>query len=107
MACIGEMLLQEFGNRIQRAMNLLLKNLIEVAGSIGGLQSQRHAAAVEEQSLTYEFEVGRNSSIRGSVEKLLYRDSGDGVVILLERTEAKARIDAFVPAGEETGFGAS
>src|ERR1700704_26511 len=106
MACIGEMLLQEFDNWIERGMNLLLKNLIEVAGSIGGLQSQMHAAAVEEQSLSYEFEVGRNSSIRGSIEKLLYRDSGDGVVILLERTEAKALIDTFIPPGEETGFGA-
>src|SRR5712671_2015443 len=101
------MLLQEFGNRIERGVNLLLKNLIEEAGSIGGLQSQRHAAAVEEQSLSYQFEVRRNSSIRGSMEKLLYGDTGDGVVILLERTEAKAWIDAFIPPGEETGFGAS
>src|SRR5438552_1685584 len=107
MTCIGEMLFEEFGTRIERGVNLLLKNLIEVAGRIGRLHSQRHAAAVEEQSLTYEFEVGRNSSIRGSIEKLLHGDSADGVVILLKRTEAKARIDAFVPPGEETGFGAS
>src|SRR5258706_15734781 len=107
MARIGEMLLQDFGNRIERGVNLLLKNLIEVAGRIGGLQSQRHAATVEEQRLSYEFEVGRNSSIRGSIEKLLYGDSGDGGVILLEKKEAKARSDAFVTPGEETGFGAS
>src|SRR5207249_11735019 len=105
MTCIGEMLLQEFGNRIEVGVNLLLKNLIEVAGSIGGLQSQRHAAAVEEQSLTSEFEVGRNSSIGGSTQKVLYGDTSDGVVILLESTEAKARIDACAPPGEQTGSG--
>src|SRR6267378_2000379 len=99
------MFLQKFGNGIENNVDLLLKNLIEVAEAIRGLQSQMHAAAVEEQRLSHKFEVGRNSSIRCAIEKLFEGNSGNGVVILFGRTETKARIDAFIPAGGETSFG--
>src|SRR5690348_3260473 len=54
MTGIGEMLLHEFANRIERGVNLLLEDLIKVARTVRRFHAQRSAAPVEKQCLCHE-----------------------------------------------------
>ena len=77
MARVGEMLLQKFGNRIECGVNLLLKNLVEVAWVIRRFHAEGSATLTEEQSFRHQFEVLRNGSIRLAIEEFSNGDSSD------------------------------
>jgi len=97
---------KSFDDRIEGNADVLFKEMIEAPICSGIFAEDGNIAAGKEKGFGDEFNIGRDGLARRKIEKIVDRESGEGIGVFLERLKAEARIDG-ITAGREAGFGAS